>query len=207
MKVIIPMKSARVKSRLSAVLSEERRAEFSRVLLSDLFGVLRGAGVLRFSQVVSSDRKTLDFAARSGANPVPEDKDAGVNSAVKRVLATIAGNESILVLPSDLALLRPSELLRLLQLKSAGLDIVLAPSRSFNGTNALLFSSGSDFPLSYDDDSFWNHLAACGRLGLSAGVCCERGLLFDVDTPDDLRLLAASRSKRRSVAFARVALR
>ncbi len=207
MKVIIPMKSARVKSRLSAVLSEERRTEFSRVLLSDLFGVLREARILRFSQVVSSDRKTLDYATKMGANAIPEDADAGVNKAVIRVLATIGGNESVLVLPSDLALLKPSELGRLLQLKSAGLDVVLAPSRSFNGTNALLFSSGSDFPLSYDDDSFWNHLGTCGRLGLSAGVCCERGLMFDVDTPDDLRLLAASRSKRRSVAFARAALR
>ena len=201
------MKSARVKSRLSAVLSEEQRIEFSRILLAELFGVLKEARVLHSSKVVSSDREILDYAVKQGANAFPEDEDAGVNEAVMSVISTFRRNEAALVLPSDLALLTPSELGRLLQLKSAGLDVVLAPSRSFNGTNALLFSSGSNFPLSYDHDSFWNHLGSCGRLELSVAVCCERGLMFDVDTPDDLRSLSASRAKRRSVAFARRALK
>jgi len=200
------MKSSRVKTRLSSVLSEEQRTEFSRSLLFDLIDVLRVTGLLRASRVVSSDTKILEFAAKKGTKVVTEDRDAGVNRAVQNGLATLEGDEDVLVLPSDLALLRPSELRRLLRLKSAGLDVVISPSTRFNGTNALLFSSTSGFPLSYDDDSFWNHLASCGRLGLSAGVCCEEGLMFDVDTPDDLRLLSRSRLKRRSAAFARAVL-
>jgi len=201
--VIIPMKSAHVKSRLSSVLSEEQRTEFSRSLLSDILSVLRVSGLLRQCRVVSSDSKILDFAAEKGTVVVSEGSDAGVNEAVKNGLATIEGDEDILVLPSDLALLRAPELGRLLRLKSSGLDVVMAPSTTFNGTNALLFSSTLGFPLSYDNDSFWNHLVSCGRLGLSVGVCCERGLMFDVDTPQDLRLLSRSRSKRRSVVFAK----
>jgi len=201
------MKSNRVKSRLSAFLSEEQRTEFSRLLLGDLMAVLKEAGILHSSLVVSSDRTILDYAVKQGATAVPEEEDAGVNAAVVRGLTAVGGGVTVLVLPSDLPLLRPSELRRLLRLKTAGLDVVLAPSLGFNGTNALLFVSGSDFPLSYDDDSFWNHLGSCGRLGLRAGVSCESGLMFDVDAPDDLRLLSKSRSMRKSAVFARRALR
>jgi len=204
--VIIPVKSSRVKSRLSSVLSKEQRTEFSRSSLLDLLDVLRTTGLLRRSTVVSSDRRILKLASEKGTKVVEEEGDAGVNEAVRRGLAALEGDEDVLVLPSDLALLEPSELRRLLRLRSAELDVVISPSAAFNGTNALLFSSASGFPLSYDDDSFWNHLASCGRLGLSVGVCCEKGLMFDIDTPDDLKTLARSRSKRRSVVFAREAL-
>jgi 2-phospho-L-lactate guanylyltransferase len=201
--VIIPVKSSHAKSRLSSVLSESERRKLSKNLLSDLLAVLTATGVLAHTHVISSDAEMLAFASRHGARAIAEDGDAGVNVAVRRALRQIGIRGDVLVLPSDLALLRPSELGRFCGLRRLGLDVVMSPSKRFNGTNALLFSSASRFPLSYDDDSFWNHLASCGRLGLSVGICCERGLMFDLDTPQDLEVLAKSRSSSRSAGFAR----
>jgi 2-phospho-L-lactate guanylyltransferase len=200
--VVIPVKSSRVKSRLSGVLSEEQRVEFTSVLLSDLLAVVRGAGLISRSHVVSSDRAILARARRLGAGGVLEDRDAGVNQAVRRALDQLGGYGRVLVLPSDLALLTRPELRGLITM-GHGVDVVISPSMSFNGTNALLFSPASDFPLSYDDNSFWNHLGACARLSLSVAVCCEEGVMFDVDTPEDLSALSRSRLRRPSVEFAK----
>jgi 2-phospho-L-lactate guanylyltransferase len=161
------------------------------------------AGLVRASHVISSDRATLHLAEQHGAEAVQESEDAGVNQAVAHGLAMLKGQSAVLVLPADLPTIRPTELEGLVAMHSAGLDVVICPSRGFNGTNALLFSPRSAFPLSYDDNSFWNHIAACGRLALSVGVSCEEGLMFDVDTPEDFRALASSRSDRLSALFAR----
>jgi 2-phospho-L-lactate/phosphoenolpyruvate guanylyltransferase len=204
--VIIPLKSRDKKSRLAGALSAGQRREFSKLMLADVLRVLRRAG-LKSALAVSSDKEMLAEAARLGARVVREPKDSGVNSAVLLAARRSGTSGDLLVLPSDLALLRGPDLARALSLRAAGVDIVIAPSRAFNGTNALLFSASLPIPLSYDSDSFWNHLRAASRLGLTVGVCTAGGLMFDVDTPADLLALSRSRLPRGSVRFARRALR
>jgi 2-phospho-L-lactate/phosphoenolpyruvate guanylyltransferase len=200
------VKSAGKKSRLSSILTEKEREEFGRLLLEEVLGTLRRAKLARETVVVSSDVEVLGSAMRWGALGVREDTDSGVNDAVTKGMAATSADE-FLVLPSDLPLLTPSDMSDLLALRGAGLDVVISPSAAFDGTNALLFGRGSRLPLSYDRDSFWNHLASAGALGLSTGVCCKEGLMVDIDSPADFRLLADSSSSRPPVKFARKALR
>ncbi len=203
MAIIIPVKSMKVKSRLSAVLTEAQRREFEDLLLSDLLGVLKRAGLIAQVGVVSSDSGILRLAEYEGAHGVPEPGDRGVNAAVLRGIKAAVGATKVTVLPSDLPLLTASQFRDLLALSSAGLDVAIAPSQGFDGTNALTFSPGSGPALSYDDNSFWNHLYDSARKGLSVGVCCERGLMLDMDSPADLEALARSGSRRPSAEFAR----
>ncbi len=205
--IIIPVKSTRVKSRLSLVLTEAQRREFETLLLSDVLGVLKRAGLVAQVSVVSSDRGILRLAETAGARGVPEQGDRGVNAAVLSGMEAAAGAARVAVLPSDLPLLTSSQVRDLLALSSAGLDVAIAPSLGFDGTNALAFSPGSGPALSYDDNSFWNHLYDSARRGLSVGVCCERGLMFDVDSPADFDALATSASRRPSAEFARRVMR
>ena len=201
--VLVPVKSSRVKSRLANVLSESLRREFANLLLSDVLGVLKEAGLIGVTHVISADKAVLGLAEGMGAIGVPELKDNGVNAAVRGGVAATRNAENVLVVPADLPLLRASEIKKVVALRSAGIDVVMAPSSAFDGTNALLFSPSSRFPLSYDNDSFWNHLAASARMGISTAVSCQRGLMFDVDSPEDFHSLAQSRSNRPSAAFAR----
>ncbi len=126
-----------------------------------------------------------------------------MNSAVRRGIVQLGSPEAVLVLPSDLPLVSGSEIKRLLSLKSEGLDAAIVPSASFDGTNAFAFPTRRGLPLSYDRDSFWNHVAACARKGLSLGVSSEPGIMFDIDSPEDLRKLAGSSSDGPAAAFAR----
>jgi 2-phospho-L-lactate/phosphoenolpyruvate guanylyltransferase len=201
--VVVPVKSSGVKSRLSDVLSPPQRTELSELLLTNVLSAVRGANLLSRTYVVSSDRKMLGLAKRLGAKTAPEDSDAGVNQAVLRGLKEARREDDALVIPSDLPTLEPSDLNDVLSLKSAGLGVVVAPSRAFDGTNALMFPVSSRLPLRYDDNSFWNHIAGAARAGLSLGVCTRPGLMFDVDTPEDLSSLASSKGGGQDVRFAR----
>ena len=205
MAVLIPVKASGPKSRLSGVLSLKERLELGALLLGGVLKAVEQAGLLKVTYVVSSNKSILGFAMEHGAGAIPEPRDAGVDSAVTRGIRRAGFPDSVLVLPSDLPLIRGAEIRNLLALKSSGFDMVLVPSSAFDGTNALLFRPSSRLRLSYDDNSFWNHLKAGARKGLSIGVSSERGLMFDIDSPEDLRVLARSRAKGGPAVFARKA--
>ena len=204
--VLIPVKSSGTKSRLAPVLSLAERRELQTLLLSGVLRALREAGLLAETRVVTSDRQILRLAASSGAGTVREDRDRGVNAAVGAGIRALGRTSRVLVLPSDLPLLRASEVRHLATLGEL-LQVVIAPSATFNGTNALVFSPGAGLKLSYDRDSFWNHIRGSGRKGLSVGVASEPGLTFDLDSPQDLRILASSKARNPAVGFARRATR
>ena len=201
--VLIPVKSSGAKSRLSKILSQSERREFVALLLSGLLAELSKARLLRATYVISSDEETLSRASREGATPIREAGDEGVNSAVTLGIESVNGATSYLVLPSDLPLATSSQIRHLLALGWSTGRAVIVPSLTFNGTNALFFAPSSGLELSYDDDSFWNHLESAGREGLRCAISTMTGLMFDVDSPADLENLARVRSERPSVRFAR----
>jgi 2-phospho-L-lactate/phosphoenolpyruvate guanylyltransferase len=203
--VLIPVKASGIKSRLSSVLSRAERRELEFLLLSGVLKALRGAGLIAVTHVVSSDSDVLRLATSSGAGAIRETEDKGVNSAVVAGIEAMGRPARVLVLPSDLPLLHPSELRHVLFLSEL-LQVVISPSASFNGTNALVFPPRAGLALSYDRSSFWNHIRASGRKGLSVGVSSKPGLTFDLDSPEDLLDLARSRTDSPAVAFARRAI-
>jgi 2-phospho-L-lactate guanylyltransferase len=200
--VLIPVKSSGGKSRLAPVLSRSERRELGLLLLSGVLRALGGAGLLAQTHVVTSDPEIMRLAAGSGALCVREAGDEGVNAAVEAGVRALNHPSRVLVLPSDLPFLGSPEIKHLTWL-SQRLEVVIAPSAPFDGTNALVFPPDSGLPLSYDRDSFWNHLRASGRKGFSVGVSSEPGLCFDLDSPEDLRTLARSKARSPAVQFAR----
>lgn len=205
--VLIPVKSSGVKSRLSEVLSSKERQELATLLLSGVLDALGEARMLGACRVVSSDGRVLKFAAEKGAGIVSEPRDDGVNAAVARGIMQEGSAATVLVLPSDLPFIRAREIRHILSLKRAGADVVLVPSSSFDGTNALVFRPSVGLSISYDDDSFWNHLKRGARKGLSVAVSVEPGIMFDVDSPADFLALARSKSVNPPATFARRAER
>jgi len=206
LRILIPFKAAGVKSRLSGLLNEAQRQKFAELLLLDVLCACSVAGLLGKCSVISSNRRVLSLAEKSGATGLSEPSDRGVNSAVELGVKKEKGADEFMVLPSDLPLLGASELSQVLTLRSSGINVVLSPSHTFNGTNLLIFSRFEKIKLSYDSDSFWNHLRDAARRKLRVAVFTGRGALFDVDTPADFALLASLSTNRRSAAFARRSL-
>lgn len=156
--------------------------------------------------VISSDVRALNLARRLGAQTIAESRDEGVNAAVRMGVRTLGRDHSFMVVPSDLPLLAPDEVKTALSLKR-GFDAVISPSRSFDGTNLFAFSGRAAPVLSYDSDSFWNHVDGAARGGLSLAVYCGEGVLADVDTPEDLCSLSGAKRRVSSARFAKEALK
>ncbi len=175
-------------------------------MLADVLEVFQRAGLLPRCYVVSSDLQVLAVVRRLGARTIAEPRDEGVNAAVRVGMRTLGRDRDFMIAPSDLPLLVPDEVKTALALKR-GFDCVISPSRSFDGTNLLVFSGKAAPALSYDSDSFWSHVGGAARKGLSLAVCCGEGVLFDVDTPEDLHTLARTRRRTSSAEFAREALK
>jgi len=202
---LIPFKAKQRKSRLSKVLTSAERSKISELMLLDVIQALRGAALLPICYVVTSDRSALALSRKACARTIQEQGDSGVSRAVAVGMSALSAVEDFVVIPSDLPMLSSAEVRYAIGLKKS-FECVLAPSRSFDGTNLLAFSRLKAPPLSYDSDSFWNHIRGIARKGMSLAVCCGEGIASDVDTPTDLMLLAGSGSKRASAEFAREVL-
>ena len=203
--VLIPFKADRRKSRLSHVLDSDQRCCLAELMLFDVLGAFRRVGLLSRCYVISSDSKVLALVRMSGGQTVAEPRDEGVNAAVRRGVRALGGDRGFMVVPADLPLLTPHEIRSALTLK-AGFKCVISPSHSFDGTNLLIFSMKAAPALSYDSDSFWNHIRGAARRGLSLAVYCGKGFMSDLDTPDDLLALSNVRERVPSVEFVKKVL-
>ncbi len=203
--VIVPFKAGNPKSRLSRAIGRRERGEVAMALLVDLLRTLSGIRKVRVF-VVTSDRRAKEASTKWGASVIVEETDGGVNAAFEAGLRR-ADRSDVIYLPADLPSLTPSDVSEILRLRSLGFDVVIVPSSHFDGTNLLSFSTKNPIALSFDDDSFWNHLESAGRKGLSVAVYSGRGARFDVDSPEDLRALARLRINRGSVSVAKRVLK
>jgi 2-phospho-L-lactate guanylyltransferase len=200
--VLIPFKADRRKTRLSRVLNPDQRRHLAELMLFDVLGAFSRAGLLSRCYVVSSDESVLALVRRSGARSIAETRDEGVNAAVRAGIRALGSDRGFMVVPADLPLLKPGEIMDVLKLKT-GFGCVISPSGSFDGTNLLLFSGKAAPALSYDSDSFWNHVRGVARRGLSLAVYCGKGVQSDLDTPEDLLAFSRVRKRIPSVDFAR----
>jgi 2-phospho-L-lactate/phosphoenolpyruvate guanylyltransferase len=171
-------------------------------MLLDVLDAVEKAGLLSQCYVISSSKRRRRLAEGAGARTIEEGSDSGVNSAIETGMGDVE-TDDLMVVPSDLPLLTAAEIRGALRLRAAGVEVVIAPSIDFDGTNLLLFSRSTPMELSFDRDSFWNHLEAAARKQLKVAVYSARGVRFDVDTASHLDELARQMSPGRAVALAR----
>ena len=67
-------------------------------------------------------------------------------------------------------------------------QITIAPSRD-GGTNALMLQPGQAIPFAFGRDSFQRHRRLAEEAGIPVRVVESDSLLFDIDLPEDYRLV------------------
>jgi len=184
---IVPAKVLREsKARLAPSLSIANRSRLSRAMLVDVLDTLgRVPGVRRIT-VVSADRSVRTIATRQGAHFLAEDK-RGLNNALRLALrhARNRNAPASLILPSDIPLVTPDELTRLLDL-SDGYPITITPSKDGHGTNALLLRPPGVINPAFGVNSFQKHQALANQKRLPVRVVNLKGVALDLDEPADL---------------------
>jgi 2-phospho-L-lactate guanylyltransferase len=189
---IVPVKPLRRgKSRLSGMLTEDERTILNQELLEHTLKVLSGLKELDQVLVVSRDPHALTVARNHGAKTVLEDGQPLLNTALARatVMAQVHSIRGILVLPADLPLLTPEDVIALIDRAAKPPVVVIAPDRHGKGTNALLMVPAGQIEYDFGEGSFQRHCERAKQSGARLEIVELPSLGLDLDLPEDLELI------------------
>jgi len=226
--VLIPVRSMTgAKNRLAADFDEDARTRLTLAMLADMVTAARSARTVDAVYVVSADAALLERARRMGARTLAETPHAstpdprqptireveraddgtevrgGLNRAVFRAARALAarGVARLLTIPGDVPLITPGEIDDVFA-ATASARVVIVPSASGSGTNGLLTAPPGVIAPHFEGESFAAHVRACQAAALVHAVRPTPGFALDIDTLDDLRVLARSRADRESARVA-----
>jgi 2-phospho-L-lactate guanylyltransferase len=181
---LVPVKAlAEAKGRLAPEVGPLQRRLLAIAMFEDVVAALQAVPALAAPVVVSPDREVWHRAEAMGCRVVEERPAAGdLNAALKAAAASLEDG-SLLVVAADLPLASAAGLERVLAAAAAPVTVV--PSHDGGGTNVLGWRDPASFAPSFGPDSAARHLALPGAVRVD-----EPGLALDVDTADDLELVA-----------------
>ncbi|AHY46152.1 2-phospho-L-lactate guanylyltransferase [Rubrobacter radiotolerans] len=184
---VVPVKDlGGTKSRLAPVLDPAARAGLTIYMMRRVVKAAYEAGVGAVC-VVSPDVIVLSEAEKVGAAPLLQ-RSAGLNAALAegRECAVRRGAGAMFILPADLPLVEPEDLVGLLREAREGVAVV-SPDAGRDGTNALLVAPpGALERFHFGVGSFEAHRRAAARAGLEVREHPNARLAFDLDTGTDL---------------------
>jgi 2-phospho-L-lactate guanylyltransferase len=197
---ILPVKSFNAaKQRLAGMLGAGSRQALAQAMFSDVLTTLRHVPGLDAVAVVTSDRVAESAALGERVQVLRDTEQTGQSAATLIGIryAQAAGYERVLLVPGDTPLVDPDDVSRLLGLETA---VAIVPDRHGTGTNALLISPPDAIAPSFGPGSFERHVVAARAAAVGYSIERVPGLMFDVDTPDDLADLSTELDSRRGKA-------
>jgi 2-phospho-L-lactate/phosphoenolpyruvate guanylyltransferase len=182
---LVPVKAlAAAKGRLRPWLSPLERRLLAIAMFEDVVAALQATPGLAVPLVVSPDREMWRRAEAIGCRVVEEPGGGeGLNAALA-LAAERAGDEGLLVVAADLPLASASGLRRVLE-AAALAPVAVVPSHDGDGTNVLAWREPASFAPRFGPGSAARHLSVPGAVRVD-----DPGLALDVDTVEDLRLVA-----------------
>jgi len=196
---IIPVKRLdNAKSRLSPLLTDDERKQFCLKMLEDVLKTVKSTKGIDQTVVVSNDPEVSHVAKNFDVAYIRERK-TGLNEAVSEAVDWCVGRKatSILVLPADIPLVAPADLNRMLALGEKA-SMVISPSRSGKGTNALLLTPPDACPTFYGSCSFQRHLEEASKRRISFRRFRSQRIALDIDTVEDLKDFILTNGKENS---------
>jgi len=170
MKAVVPFKTINAKSRLSAVLTADERAKLARLMLDDIVGVLREAGL----RVVLLTTAPFEYDAEVAVS----EKD--LNSALNDFLGS--ETEPVMIIMADVPLITVKNVRDML---ASPADVVISPGRG-GGTNVQFIKDPQKYHVDYYGASFLDHVRIAGDSGLTAEVFDSFNASSDIDEAQDL---------------------
>ena len=189
---VLPVKDPRrAKQRLAGMFSPAEREALARAMYEHVLAALCAARGFDRLAVATSDEATAADAARRGLLVFREGEQVShsrsADAAARR--ASELGATTVVLLPIDVPLVTAAEIESLLAAPRPGLLIV--PSSDGTGTNVLVRSPPDLIESRFGPGSFRAHLEQARAAGAAVVVARPPGLVFDLDTPDDLAQLLA----------------
>jgi 2-phospho-L-lactate guanylyltransferase len=193
---ILPVKSPQnAKQRLAGFLAVEERETLARMLYRQTLAALCQAQGIDRVVVATSDPEIAEHARQSGALVFEEDEQVShsVSADAACLRAMEMGASTVLLVPIDVPTVTPGDFTRLAAASNSGArpGLIVVPSSDGTGTNALVRTPPNCIQSRFGPGSFRAHLDQALSKGLPADVLRLPGLMFDIDTPEDVAELLA----------------
>jgi 2-phospho-L-lactate guanylyltransferase len=203
---ILPVKSPQnAKQRLKGFLAVEQRETLARMLYEQTLSALCQAEGIDRVVVATSDVAVAEHATSSGALVFEEHEQIShsVSADAACLRAMQLGASTVLLVPIDVPTVTPADFSQLAA--SARHGLIVVPSSDGTGTNALVRTPPDCIESRFGPGSFRAHLDQALSKGLPADVLRLPGLMFDIDTPEDVAELLASAHECQVSSFLRAA--
>jgi len=203
---LLPVKSPHnAKQRLDGFLSAKQREKLARILYRQTLAALCQAKGIDRVVVVTSDSDVAEHARSSGALVFEENEQVShsVSADAACLRAIKLGATTVLLVPIDVPLVTPADFSRLAAAARPGLIVV--PSADGTGTNAMVRTPPDVIESRFGPGSCRAHLDQARLKNVPADVLRLPGLMFDIDTPEDVAELLASSHAGDVTAFLRTA--
>lgn len=191
---IIPVKTfSRAKSRLG--LSQEKTEELCKIMLEEILYTISKSQISK-TIVISKDETAFEIAKKYDAIQIFEEKENGVNAAVALSEKYLLENnfDASIVFPQDIPLIRPQDIDEMIKLQKTP-QVVVVPSRKFDGTNALLRSPIDIMETHYDEDSYKIHLSTAKSRNIPVTFALINRIMLDIDDKSDIGLIMSNIEK------------
>ncbi len=192
---VVPLNDASLaKTRLAPALTGAERAALERWMAGRALAAILGSGVVAEVAVLSPSVSLLSWARAVGCVPIAQE-NGGLNEGLElaREQALRGGATALLALLGDLPFLRGEDVRAMVQVAAGSRPVVVvAPDRHNRGTNGLLMRPADAMPFAFGAGSLARHVKIARESGLPLRWYLSRGTRYDVDTPDDLRMLRAT---------------
>ncbi len=203
--ILVPVKNlSGAKQRLASLFDQPTRTELAQAMLFDVLETLGNWTDRLEVAVVTSDPFALQLAHQFHFSVIPDHFNRSQTDAIEMAtgICEAQGVKSTLVIPGDIPLIQSWELEKILQSAPAQ-GSVLVRAADGRGTNAIYRHPAGLFPARFGNDSFEPHYAAAQATGKPCVVLSLPGIALDVDTPADLRALAAAPGQTRAQRLVR----
>lgn len=195
--VVIPMKSPkRSKQRLVGSLSDTARESLSLTLFENTLVFFQRHFPMLDVLVVSESLDVLALAQTYEANTLFDDGENGLNGALDFACDWVkqTGYDSMLIVPSDIAILDPAEFVALMS-AAGDTNVIIAVAKD-GGTNALLTSPPDAIHFEYGCDSASAHKANAVNNRLACRSLHLANLALDIDHSEDLQVAVIRQPER-----------
>ena len=185
---VVPLKALTcAKERLRPALAPAERSALVAAMARHVLGVCRSTRGVDDVLLVAGDDAAAAVGAAAGARVLVV-RPPGLQEALARADADVAGADAVLVVPADLPFVRPADLEVVLAAGADGPCVVVAPTLD-GGTGALLRRPAAVVGTAFGRGSAARHLCLAQDAGIRAVRLDVPGLARDVDTPAALRAL------------------
>jgi len=203
---LLPVKSPQnAKQRLSKFLLAEQREKLARILYKQTLAALCQAEGIDRVVVVTNDSDVAEHARSSDALVFEENEQVShsVSADAACLRAINLGATTVLLVPIDVPLVTPADFSRLAAAARPG--VVLVPSADGTGTNAMARTPPDVIESRFGPGSCRAHLDQARLKNVPADILRLPGLMFDIDTPEDVAELLATSHPGDVTAFLRTA--